>query len=105
MPTRNNRSVTIREAYSRCYTYVVAPAAYACAVTSHSSTRGDAGEVRSEAICLDRLFYSASECSAVQLRVQLWSVNQRATEAEESPLLKFVTKKHLVKILQTAVAK
>jgi hypothetical protein len=27
-----------------------------------------------------------------QLRVQLWSVNQRATEAEESPLLRFVTR-------------
>jgi hypothetical protein len=34
------------------------------------------------------------------LRVQLWSVNQRATEAEESPLLRFVTKKRLVKTLQ-----
>jgi hypothetical protein len=36
----------------------------------------------------------------MQLRVQLWSVNQRATAAEESPLLRFVTGKRLVKILQ-----
>jgi hypothetical protein len=34
MPARNNRgTVTIRDAYSRCY---VALAAYACAVTSHN---------------------------------------------------------------------
>jgi hypothetical protein len=45
--------------------------------------------------------------SAVQLRPfsggvegSLWSVNQRATEAEESPLLRFVTRKRLVKTLQ-----
>jgi hypothetical protein len=30
--------------------------------------------------------------SAVQLRAQLWSVNQGVTEAEESPLLRFVTR-------------
>jgi hypothetical protein len=30
----------------------------------------------------------------VQLRGQLWNANQRATEAEESPLLRFVTRKH-----------
>jgi hypothetical protein len=30
----------------------------------------------------------------VELRVQLWSVNQRATEAEEPPPIKFVTGKH-----------
>jgi hypothetical protein len=30
----------------------------------------------------------------VQLKVQLWNVNQQATEAEESPLLRFVTRKH-----------
>jgi hypothetical protein len=35
-----------------------------------------------------------------QLRVQLWSVNQRAMEVEESPLLRFVTRKRLVKTLQ-----
>jgi hypothetical protein len=35
--------------------------------------------------------------SALQLRVQLWSVNQQAMEAEESPLLRFVTKKCVVK--------
>jgi hypothetical protein len=37
----------------------------------------------------------------VQLRVELWSINQRATEAEESPLLRFVTRKRLVKTLQS----
>jgi hypothetical protein len=38
--------------------------------------------------------------ATVQLRVQLWSVNQQATEAEESPLLRSVTRKRLVKTLQ-----
>jgi hypothetical protein len=32
-----------------------------------------------------------------EMRVQLWSVNQRATEAEESPWLRFVARKRLVK--------
>jgi hypothetical protein len=32
--------------------------------------------------------------ATVQMRVQLWSVKQQATEAEESPLLRFVTRKH-----------
>jgi hypothetical protein len=32
----------------------------------------------------------------MHLRVQLFSVNQRAAEAEESPLLRFVTRKRLV---------
>jgi hypothetical protein len=35
-----------------------------------------------------------------QLSVQLRSVNQRATEAEECPLLRFVTRKRLVKTRQ-----
>jgi hypothetical protein len=35
-----------------------------------------------------------------KLRVQLLNVNQWATEAEESPLLRFVTRKRLVKTLQ-----
>jgi hypothetical protein len=35
-----------------------------------------------------------------QLRIQLWNVNQWATEAEETPLLRFVTRKRLVKTLQ-----
>jgi hypothetical protein len=35
--------------------------------------------------------------ATVQLRVQSWSVNQRVTEVEESPLLRFVTRKRLVK--------
>jgi hypothetical protein len=30
----------------------------------------------------------------------MWSVKQRAKEAEDSPLLRFVTWKHLVKTLQ-----
>jgi hypothetical protein len=34
------------------------------------------------------------------MRVQLWNVNKRATEAEESPLLRFVTRKRLVKTLE-----
>jgi hypothetical protein len=32
--------------------------------------------------------------ATVQLRVQLWSVNQRSAEAEGLPLLRFVTRKH-----------
>jgi hypothetical protein len=36
-----------------------------------------------------------------QLRVQLLSVNQRATEAEESPSLRLVTRKRLVITLQS----
>jgi hypothetical protein len=34
-----------------------------------------------------------------QTRIQLWCVNQRTTEAEESPSLRFVTRKRLVKTL------
>jgi hypothetical protein len=34
------------------------------------------------------------------MSVQLLSGNQRATEAEECPLLRFATRKRLVKILQ-----
>jgi hypothetical protein len=51
------------------------------------------------AIWLDRPC-SVQRVSPVQLRVRLWSVNQRATEAEESPSPRFVTRKRLVKILQ-----
>jgi hypothetical protein len=36
----------------------------------------------------------------VELSAQLWSANQWATEGEESPLLRFLTRKCLVKILQ-----
>jgi hypothetical protein len=43
---------------------------------------------------------AAQFSSVVELRVQPWSVNQRATEAEESPLLRFATRKRLVKTLQ-----
>jgi hypothetical protein len=35
--------------------------------------------------------------SLIELNVQLWSVRQRTTEAEESPLLRFGTRKYLVK--------
>jgi hypothetical protein len=38
-------------------------------------------------------FSSASESSAVEA-VQLWSVNHLAKETEESPLLRFVNRKH-----------
>jgi hypothetical protein len=38
--------------------------------------------------------------ATMQLRVRLLSVNQRATEAEESPLFRFVPKKRLVITLQ-----
>jgi hypothetical protein len=40
--------------------------------------------------------------SAVQLRVQLRSINQREMEVEESPLLIFGTRKRLVKIFGEA---
>jgi hypothetical protein len=36
----------------------------------------------------------------VEIKVQLWRVNQWATVAEESPLLSFVTRKRLVKTIQ-----
>lgn len=43
MFTRNSRGgVTIRDAFSRCY---VAPAEFACTVTSHNNRRGDAAGV------------------------------------------------------------
>jgi hypothetical protein len=68
MPQRNNRGgVTISDAYSRCY---VAPAAYACAVTSYNNK-----EAMKAVFSVDPLrghmtrptvFCSASECSAVQ---------------------------------------
>jgi hypothetical protein len=45
-------------------------------------------------------FESVEKVSALQLRVELWNVNHRATEAEESPFLRFVTRKRLVKTLQ-----
>jgi ribosomal protein L20A (L18A) len=38
--------------------------------------------------------------AARHLKVQLWSVNQRTMEADEPPLLRFVTWKRLVKTLQ-----
>jgi hypothetical protein len=40
------------------------------------------------------------DVAIVEPRVQLWSVNQWTTEAEESPSLIFVTRKLLVKTLQ-----
>jgi hypothetical protein len=36
---------------------------------------------------------------AVELKVHLWNVNQWAPEAEESPLLRFITRKCLVNTL------
>jgi hypothetical protein len=41
----------------------------------------------------------AGSSVAVELRVQLWSVNQGTTEAEESLTLRFVSRKRLVKTL------
>jgi hypothetical protein len=38
--------------------------------------------------------------SSVKMSGQLWSFNQRATEAEEFPLLRFATRKRLVKTLE-----
>jgi hypothetical protein len=38
--------------------------------------------------------------SAVQLRVQVWSVDQRATEIEASALVRFITRTRVVKTLQ-----
>jgi hypothetical protein len=39
-------------------------------------------------------FSSENECSTVE--GQLWSVNRRAMEVEESPLLRFVTRKRIM---------
>jgi hypothetical protein len=80
----------------------------ACAVTSRNSRRGDAGGVLSKsAPRLYKQYRTESNenengelVSAVQLRLQLCSVNQRTREVEESPLLNFVTRKRLVKTLQ-----
>jgi hypothetical protein len=47
-----------------------------------------------------RGFFLKTIGATVQLRVQLWIVNQRATEEEEFPLLRFVRRKCLVKTLQ-----
>jgi hypothetical protein len=61
-----------------------------------------------QASTIESLF-SAWSCQGVtsktiggirQLRAQLWRANQRQTVAEESPLLRFVTRKYLVKPLQ-----
>jgi hypothetical protein len=54
--------------------------------------------MKNEEKCMYRPF-SIKRVSAVYLNVQL-SVNQRATEAEEFPLLRFVARKRLVKTLQ-----
>jgi hypothetical protein len=48
--------------------------------------------VPSEAILLDRPC-AVQRVSVVQLG-RLWSVNQGTTDAEESPLLRFVSRKH-----------
>jgi hypothetical protein len=61
------------------------------------------------ATATERLRFLRGPCQGVilktigstrQLRVQLWCFNQRATEAEESPLPRFITMKLLVKTLQ-----
>jgi hypothetical protein len=77
---------------SRCHG---APAAYACALTSHNR-RGDAYGVFCRSAL--RLYDSTDRelVSAVQLRVRLWSVKQRATEVESSLFLRFITRKRLV---------
>jgi hypothetical protein len=49
-------------------------------------------------VCAEEFFKIIG--ATVKLRIQLWSVNQRTTEAEESPLLRFFTRKRLVKTLQ-----
>jgi hypothetical protein len=46
------------------------------------------------------LWSMQSGYKGVELRVQLWNVNQRTTESEESPSLRFVTRKRLVKTMQ-----
>jgi hypothetical protein len=47
-----------------------------------------------------RVEFRTWQFSSVELSVQLWSVNQRTTEADEFPLLRFLTTKHLVKTRQ-----
>jgi hypothetical protein len=42
-------------------------------------------------------FRSWQFSSVTELSVQLWNVNQRTTEADESPVLRFVVRKCLVK--------
>jgi hypothetical protein len=56
--------------------------------------------VRGSKWAVNRELSSASEAEKMALWLQMWSVNQRATDAEESPLLRFVTRKRLVKIFQ-----
>jgi hypothetical protein len=70
-------------------------------VTSHNNRRGNAGGVLcgSAPSLYDNRQCSVQRVGAVQLRAQLWSVNQQAMEAEESLLLRFVTRKCLVKTL------
>jgi hypothetical protein len=73
MPARNNRGgAMIRDGYSR---YSVAPAAYACAVTSHSNRRNYAGGVLCRSAQTDHVLLSesrleaGSNTSAIALRV------------------------------------
>jgi hypothetical protein len=78
------------------------PAVEACVVTSHNR-RGDAGGVFCRSAPRLWLYRPSSveRVRAVQLRVHLWSVKQRATEVEYFPLLRFVTRKRPVKTLQS----
>jgi hypothetical protein len=66
---------------SRCYK---PPAAYACAVMSHNNREGDAGDVFCRTARGYWLYrpYSVERVSAMQMRVHLRSVKQRAVEAE-----------------------
>jgi hypothetical protein len=54
----------------------------------HNQKSTDYGRVRGE------------QRNTTQLRVQLWSVNQRSTDGDEYPSLKFVTRESLVTTLQ-----
>jgi hypothetical protein len=81
----------------RCH---VAPAAYACVVTSNNKGRSVASGVLwgSAPGLYDSTEFSSA--SAIRLKVQLWSVNQRKMEAEESQLLRFVARKRLLKTVE-----
>jgi hypothetical protein len=85
----------------RCYK---TPAAYTHSTIEqrgYAKRRGKHASTIGYVFCVVR----AEDClktvhTRVKLRVQLWSVNQQATEAEQSWLLRFVTRKRLVKTLK-----
>jgi hypothetical protein len=77
VPAHNNRKcITIRDFYSSCYGAAVG---YVYTMTPSENRKVWVK-------CL--------------LRVQLWTGNQRATEAEEFSLLRFVTRKRILKTPQ-----